>query len=355
MAASRQCLDKGLVDEDVIDQEAQLVAAFRSDDQSTFAEQVRHHRRALHVHCYRMLGSLDDAEDVVQETLLRAWRQRHHFEGRSPFRAWLYRIATNACIDSMRRDQRRVLPHHVAPANVPPDELPSTLDPRWLQPYPDQLLDELQANGDDPEAEAVARETIELTYIAALQLLTPPQRAVLLVRDVLGWSAAETAALLEMSVASVNSALQRARATVQRNRPSDRLEWTTSFASATEDDLLQRLMRASERADAEAIVELLSPDARWSMPPYPWWFDGLDAVARSVRQGLGENNPGEWRVVQVRANRQPGCAAYVRRWHDDTYRAFAVNVIRIEGNAIAEVTGFHDPRLFAAFGLPPNL
>jgi RNA polymerase sigma-70 factor, ECF subfamily len=337
----------------MIEQEAQLVAALRSDDQSTFANQVRHHRRALHVHCYRMLGSLDDAEDIVQETLLRAWRQRHRFEGRSPFRSWLYRIATNACIDSMRRDQRRVLPHQIAPANVPPDQLPSTLEPLWLQPYPDQLLDELRTSGDDPEAEAVARETIELTFIAALQVLTPRQRAVLLVRDVLGWSAAETASLLEMSVVSVNSALQRARATVQRNRPADRLEWTT--ASATEHDLLQRLMRACERADAEAIIELLSPDARWSMPPYPWWFDGLDAVARSVRQGLGENSPGEWRVVQVRANRQPGCAAYVRRSDDDTYRAFAVHVIRTEGNAIAEVIGFHDPHLFAAFGLPPNL
>jgi RNA polymerase sigma-70 factor (ECF subfamily) len=339
----------------MIDREAQLVAALRSDDQSTFAEQVGHHRRALHVHCYRMLGSLDDAEDVVQETLLRAWRQRHRFEGRSPFRSWLYRIATNACIDSMRRDQRRVLPHHAAPANVPPDQLPSTLEPLWLQPYPDQLLDELRTSGDDPEAEAVARETIELTFIAALQLLTPPQRAVLLVRDVLGWSAAETASLLEMSVVSVNSALQRARATVQRNRPADRLEWTTASSSATEHDLLQRLMRACEHADAEAIIELLSPDARWSMPPYPWWFDGLDAVAKSVRQGLGENNPGEWRVVQVGANRQPGCAAYVRRWDDDTYRAFAVHVIRTEGDAIAEVIGFHDPHLFAAFGLPQNL
>jgi RNA polymerase sigma-70 factor (ECF subfamily) len=339
----------------MIDQEAQLVAALRSDDQSTFAEQVRHHRRALHVHCYRMLGSLDDAEDIVQETLLRAWRQRHRFEGRSPFRSWLYRIATNACIDSMRRDQRRVLPHHVAPANVPPDQLPSTLEPLWLQPYPDRLLDEPRTSGDDPEAETVARETIELTFIAALQLLTPRQRAVLLVRDVLGWSAAETASLLEMSVVSVNSALQRARATVQRNRPADRLEWTTASASATEQDLLQRLMRACERADAEAIIEMLSPDARWSMPPYPQWFDGVDAVAKSVRQGLGENNPGEWRVVPVGANRQPGSAAYVRRWDDDTYRAFAVHVIRVEGDAIAEAIGFHDPHLFAAFGLPPTL
>jgi RNA polymerase sigma-70 factor (ECF subfamily) len=164
----------------MIDQEAPLVAALRSDDHAAFAEQVQHHRRALHVHCYRMLGSIDDAEDVVQETLLRAWRHRRRFEGRSSFRAWLYRIATNACIDSMRAGKRRVLPHHIAPANVPPEQMPPSPEQLWLQPYPDRLLDELQASSEDPEAEVVARETIELTFIAALKLLTPRQWAVLL-------------------------------------------------------------------------------------------------------------------------------------------------------------------------------
>ena len=339
----------------MIDQEAPLVAALRSDDHTAFAEQVQHHRRALHVHCYRMLGSIDDAEDVVQETLLRAWRQRHGFQGRSSFRAWLYRIATNACIDSMRAGKRRVLPHHIAPANVPPEHMPPSPEPLWLQPYPDRLLDELQASSEDPEAEVVARETIELTFIAALQLLTPRQRAVLLVRDVLGWSAADVASLLGLTVVSVNSALQRARATVQRNRPSGRLEWSAAPREQTEQELLERCMHACEQADAAAIVELLSSDVQWTMPPYPWWFDGRDAVAESLRQGLGEFRPGEWRVVPVRANRQPAAAAYVRRWDDDTYRAFAVHVLRVEGDAIAEVIGFHDPRLFDAFGLSPTL
>ncbi len=339
----------------MIDQEAALVAALRSDDHAAFAEQVQHHRQALHVHCYRMLGSIDDAEDIVQDTLLRAWRQRRHFEGRSSFRAWLYRIATNACIDSTRAGKRRVLPQHIAPANVPPEHMPPSPEPLWVQPYPDRLLDMLQASSEDPEAEVVARETIELTFIAALQLLTPRQRAVLLVRDVLGWSAADVASLLGLTVVSVNSALQRARATVQRNRPSGRLEWSAASSERTEQGLLERLMHACEQADAAAIVELLSSDVRWTMPPYPWWFDGRDAVAESVRQGLGAFRPGEWRVVPVRANRQPAAAAYVRRWDDDTYRAFAVHVLRVEGDVIAEVIGFHDPQLFEAFGLSPTL
>jgi RNA polymerase sigma-70 factor (ECF subfamily) len=201
----------------------------------------------------------------------------------------------------------------------------------------------------------VARETIELTFIAALQLLTPRQRAVLLVRDVLGWSAADVASLLGLTVVSVNSALQRARATVQRNRPSGRLAWSAASREQTEQRLLERLMNACEQADAAAMVELLSGDVRWTMPPYPFWFEGRDAVAKSLQQGLGEFRPGEYRVVPVRANRQPAAAVYVRRWDDDTYRAFAVHVLRVEGDAVAEVIGFHDPRLFDAFDLAPTL
>jgi RNA polymerase sigma-70 factor (ECF subfamily) len=255
----------------------------------------------------------------------------------------------------MRAGKRRVLPYHIAPANLPPEHMPPSPEPLWLQPYPDRLLDVLQASSEDPEAEVVARETIELTFIAALQLLTPRQRAVLLVRDVLGWSAADVASLLGLTVVTVNGALQRARATVQRNRPSGRLEWSAASREQTEQGLLERLMHACEQADAAAIVELLTSDVRWMMPPYPWWFDGRDAVAESLRQGLGEFRPGEWRVVPVRANRQPAAAAYVRRWDDDTYRAFAVHVLRVEGDAVAEVIGVHDPRLFEAFGLSPTL
>ncbi|HEY3060862.1 MAG TPA: sigma-70 family RNA polymerase sigma factor [Chloroflexota bacterium] len=319
-------------------------------DAAAFAELAEPHRHELQVHCYRMLGSFDDAEDAVQESLLRAWRQRASFEGRSPFRAWLYRIATNACLDSLRRNTRRVLPQHVAPPNVPPEQVPDPGEVRWLQPYPDRLIDQAESS---PEAHAIARETIELTFIAALQLLPSRQRAALLVREVLGWSANETAVLLETSVASVNSLVQRARATLQRNRPPRRTDWAaTTDATDQERALLERFMRACERGDAAAIVDMLGDDVRCTMPPYPWWFAGKAAVAESFRMGLGPYRPGEFRVVPTRANRQPACATYVRVAGDTEYRAFAIDVLRIEHSQIVEVTAFHELALFEAFGLP---
>jgi RNA polymerase sigma-70 factor (ECF subfamily) len=216
-----------------------------------FDDLVRRYRRELHVYCYRMLGSFDEAEDHVQEVFLRAWRSRDRFEGRSSPRTWLYRVATNACLDTLRRDARRAVP---APAGVPVGQGPSVAAMPWVQPYPDSLLDELAAGQPGPEAVTVSRETISLAFLAAIQLLPPRQRAVLILRDVVSWPAAEVAGLLEMSVTAVNSAVQRARATLRDQWPDGRLDW----APAAEPDsgqrrLLQRYIAAHEQADPEAF------------------------------------------------------------------------------------------------------
>jgi RNA polymerase sigma-70 factor (TIGR02960 family) len=317
-----------------------VVAAARAGDQAAFAELVERHRRELHVHCYRMLGSFEEAEDVVQETFLRAWRNRESFEGGPGFRAWLYRIATNACLDALRRSSRRVASLHSF-AEVP-----------WLQPYPDRLLDEIAPRDAEPDAVVVAKETISLAFIAAIQLLPPRQRAVLILREVLGWSAGETASLLDTTVAGVNSALQRARATLQEQRPARRHDWSASDLSEDERRLLQGFIDAHERADAAAAVALVREDIRVTMPPHPWCFEGVAALAPLLHQGLTE--PGDWRLVPTRANRQPTAATYLRRPGDTEFRAFKFDVLRVEDGAIAEITTF-GATLFPEFGLPPTL
>jgi RNA polymerase sigma-70 factor (TIGR02960 family) len=317
-----------------------VVAAARAGDQAAFAELVERHRRELHVHCYRMLGSFEEAEDVVQETFLRAWRNRESFEGGPGFRAWLYRIATNACLDALRRSSRRVASLHSF-AEVP-----------WLQPYPDRLLDEIAPRDAEPDAVVVAKETISLAFIAAIQLLPPRQRAVLILREVLGWSAGETASLLDTTVAGVNSALQRARATLQEQRPARRHDWSASDLSKDERRLLQSFIDAHERADAAAAVALVREDIRVTMPPHPWCFEGVAALAPLLHQGLTE--PGDWRLVPTRANRQPTAATYLRRPGDTEFRAFKFDVLRVEDGAIAEITTF-GATLFPEFGLPPTL
>jgi RNA polymerase sigma-70 factor (ECF subfamily) len=338
-------------------EESRQVERVKAGDEPTFTALMERHRRELHVHCYRMLGSFEAAEDLVQETFLRAWRARAGFEGRATVRAWLYRIATNACLDSLKSDLRRALPHQVAPANVPGEALPPLPEVLWLEPYPDRLLDELPSRQPEPDAVVITRETIELAFLAAIQLLPPRQRAVLILREVLHWSATETASLLDISVPAVNSALQRARATLQRHRAAGTLDLVAaSDASDAERALVERFVSAHERGDAAAVVELLSEDARATMPPYPFWFDGRDAVASSLELSLGPKAAGELRGMSTRANRQPAAAFYLRRWGDSRYRAFAIDVLRVENGRIAEITGFHGgDRLFAAFGLPPMI
>ncbi|MGZ4609267.1 MAG: RNA polymerase subunit sigma-70 [Actinomycetes bacterium] len=312
------------------------------EEESAFAGLTERYRRELHIHCYRMLASFDEAEDAVQETFLRAWRGRSGFGGGSLFRAWLYRIATNVCLDMLRRNARRLSAMHSLA------ELP------WLQPYPDRLLDQVAPSTEQPEVVAIDRETIELAFLAAMQLLPPRQRAAFLVRDVLGWPASETASLLETSVAAANSALQRARATMQEHLPASRSEWSAAGPSAEERALLGRFIDAHERCDAAAAIEIVAPDIRVTMPPYPYLFEGLERMASLLERAFGADRDGDWRLVPTQANRMPTAATYLRRPGDGQFRAFKFDVLRIEGGKIAEITTF-GPALFPVFGLPPTL
>ena len=318
-----------------------LTAAAATGDEAAFATLTERHRRELHVHCYRMLASFDEAEDAVQETFLRAWRSRDSFEG-AQFRAWLYRIATNVCLDMLRRSSRQLTKMQTF-AEVP-----------WLQPYPDHLLNEVAPSDEEPDAVAVERETIELAFVAAMQVLPPRQRAAFVARDVLGWPAAETASLLETSVAAANSALQRARATMQEHLPARRAEWSGRELSDEERDLLARFIDAHQRCDAVAAVAAAAQDIRITMPPAPHVFQGLDAIAPLLERAFGEERDGDWRLLPTSANRMPTAASYLRRPKDTVFRAFKFDVLRVEGDKIAEITTFGSG-LFPAFGLPETL
>jgi RNA polymerase sigma-70 factor (ECF subfamily) len=314
-------------------------AAAAPDDESGFAARLERHRRELHVHCYRMLASFDEAEDAVQETLLRAWRWRDSYDASSSLRPWLYRIATNVCIDAIRSRGRR-LATLTTFAEVP-----------WLQPYPDQLLDAAAPTDERPDALAVERETIELVFLAALQVLPPRQRAALIARDVLGWPAAETAALLETSVAAANSALQRARATMQGHLPRRRADWAATAPSDVERELLARFIDAHERCDAAAAVAIAAQDIRITMPPYPYLFEGIDLIPSFLERAAGE---GDWRLLPTAANRMPAAASYLRRPGDTAFRANKLDVLRISARRVAEITTF-GPAQFALHGLPELL
>jgi RNA polymerase sigma-70 factor, ECF subfamily len=325
---------------------ASVVAAARAGDESAFATLVERYRRELQVHCYRMLGSLEDAEDIVQETFLRAWRRRDTFQARSTFRAWLYRIATNACLDALKRRPRPA----TSGAEANPAEVP------WLQAYPDRLLEGIAPPDDEPDSVVVATETIEIAFLVAIQHLPPRQRAVLILRDVLGWSAKETAALLDASVAAVNSALQRARAALKEHLPPRRSEWAAGQdASEAERTLLRRYMNAHEEGDAGALVELIREDARFTMPPEPVLIVGSTPMVDFwVAGGFGSESFGQMCCLPARANRQPAVAIYLRRPGESEYRPLSLDVLRIEDGALAEITTFalESPE---AFGLPPSL
>ena len=337
-------------------EEAAVVAAVRAGDEAAFVTLAERYRRQLQVHCYRMLGSVQDAEDLVQETLLRAWRARATFEGRSLFRTWLYRIATNACLNALERSPRRVIPPDLGPAtDSPRPELVESPELPWLEPYPDHLLDPVAPAEDEPDAVVVARETIELAYLAAIQHLQPRQRAILILREALGWSTQEIASLLETTVFSVKSGLQRARATMRRRLPTRRLDWT-SASRPTEDELalLRRYMDAHVRNDPDALAALLREDARQLMPPIPMWFAGGAQIAALKAWWLGPGSVGDLRAVPTASNRQPAAAFYQRRFGDAEYRLIAVEVLGIEDGQIAEIASFHGP-LIKAFDLPPTL
>jgi RNA polymerase sigma-70 factor, ECF subfamily len=330
------------------DEPGAIVAAAKAGDEAAFSTLAERYRRELQVHCYRMLGSYEDSEDAVQETFLRAWRRRSTYEGRAPFRAWLYKIATNASLDAIDRRPERKLARAEGIGN--PAEV------AWLEPFPDHLLDEVaDAESEGPEASIVAKETIELAFMVAIQHLPARQRATLILRDVLGWSAQETADLLESSLASVNSGLARARAAMKEHLPRRRVDWAPG-ADPTEEErrLFERLMDAGMRQDPEAYAACLSEDVRLSMPPHPMWFIGRDAMLDMITKNAWVPEFGELRSVPTRANRMPAMAHYRRPVGEDAFVPMALDVIRMEGDgAVAEITTFM-PHLFPAFGLPPE-
>ena len=333
---------------DAID--AATVAAFRQGDADAFGRISDRYTRELHVHCYRMIGSFDDAEDLVQETLMRAWNRREQFDGRAGIRAWLYRIATNACIDGIRARRARG-----ARGSAEHDEgVPPYSRFPWMQPYPDVLLDEAASPDVTPDARLILRDTIELAFLATVQSLPPKQRAVFVLRDVLDFSASETAEILDDTAAAVNSALQRARSTLQRRRgtPGGRIATTT--ASFDEARLLQTFMDAQDRGDVSAIVALLREDVRMTLLPDAVTWDGREEVARELRKKRSDFD-GDVRSVPIAANRQPALAVYVRRATDAVYRAWAVVVLGVREGELREIATFASPELFARFKLPPIL
>ncbi|WP_067793879.1 RNA polymerase subunit sigma-70 [Actinomadura formosensis] len=345
--------------------QTQTVARAKAGDERAFAELVERHQRELHVHCYRMLGSFDEAQDLVQETFLRAWRSREGFRGGSQFRAWLYRIATNACLDFLSRHPRPRLAassQNQTSKNQESAPLPPAAVP-WLQPYPDQLLEEIPSGQAEPDAVFLAKETIELAFLAAVQYLTPRQRAMLILRDVLGWSAKETAALLGASVASVNSGLQRARLTMRTHLPPRRLDWTPSPDTGDQERAVaRRYMDALQRADDAAVALVLREDAKVGHQggsgghrgTEPVWYEGREAIVQAWAPILHGPDAQDLRLVPTRANLQPAVATYVSAPGMSDFRAFALAVLDVEDGLVAEVTVF-DSQVFAAFGLPDAL
>jgi RNA polymerase sigma-70 factor (TIGR02960 family) len=307
-------------------------------DEARFTELSERHRRELQVHSYRMLGNLEQAQDAVQEALLRAWKGRASFDGGPGARAWLYRIVTTTCFDILRAAQRRG------------ERFESIADVPWLQPCPDALLDAAA----EPEGAAIRRETVELAYLAVIQLLPARQRAVLLLRDVQGYSAAETASILDVSVAAVTSALQRARATIAGRVAARDADWSPSGITDADRALLTAFIEAHERQDPVAALRVIREDIRVSMPPNPGLFTGKAAVAGLMAHAYDRSVFGDWKLLPTAANRMPAAASYLRRAGSDLYLPFKLDVLRTGGGLIAEITTF-DASLFGRFGLPPSL
>src|SRR5919108_4819492 len=328
-----------------------ILARARTGDEHAFRELTDSYRRELQLHCYRLVGSVQDAEDLVQETLLAAWRGLERFEGRSSVRAWLYRIATNRCLNALRARGRR--PQEVPPMVEPPEPTRRT-EPTWLEPYPDVLLEGVADSSPGPATRYETREAIALAFVAALQHLPPRQRAVLVLRDVLGFNAAETAALLESSEASVKGALQRARATLDGRLPASDRERATLPHSADERELVERFADAVEGGDVEGIVSLLTDDAWLTMPPYPFEYQGHAAIAAFLRDRATIRGA-PLRLVPTRANGQPAFGCYLPDEHAAIARPYGLMVLTLEGDRLSAITWFGDSSIFRYFGLPRAL
>ncbi len=328
----------------------ELIDRARSGDEAAFEQLVGPYRREMQVHCYRILGSVADAEDALQETLMTAWQGLGGFEGRSAIRTWLYRIATSRCLNMLRSASRRPLSWRVP--DVEPPEPTRLNEIVWLEPYPDVLLAEQPDNAAGPEARYEAREAISLAFITALQLLPPRQRAALILRDVLSFSAREVAGLLDTTEQSVSSALKRARATLDRELPSPEKP-PPAPNSPAEQELLRRLVQAFEDSDVAGIVDLMAEDARLRMPPAPLEYQGRELAGRffatvAFRQGR------RYRLVPARANCQPAFGVYLRDPVTDVAHAFGLFVISLSGDQISAITRFDNAAL-SRLGLPRTL
>jgi RNA polymerase sigma-70 factor (TIGR02960 family) len=321
----------------------------RAGDEQAFRELTDPYRRELQLHCYRILGSVQDAEDLLQETLLAAWTGLEKFEERASLRAWLYRIATNRCLNALRDSQRR-----------PPDarrDLPRPTrmtEPLWLEPYPDVLLEGIADAGPGPEARYETREAVALAFVTGLQHLPPRQRAVLVLRDVLGFRASEVAEMLDSSEQSVNSALQRARATLDARLPLSR-ERAPLPSSAAERELLGRFVDAFEKGDVDRLVELLTEDASLTMPPQPLEYQGHEAIAAFLADRFATHAGRRVWLVPTRANTQPAFGHYIEDAHAPIGRFFGVLVLTLEGDRIVAITRFGDSAILPRFGLPRTL
>lgn len=342
------------------DEATGLTAALQGNADE-FSRLTEPYRRELQVHCYRILGSLQEAEDMVQETFLRAWRRLNSFEGRSSLRAWLYKIATNACLDALdRRKSRRTLPSAKLPAADPHAQIsPPTSDPIWLEPYPDEWIVDSAAG---PEARYLASESISLAFLAALQSLPPRQRAVLILKDVLGWPAKEVSKMTGWTTSAVNSALHRARVTLSKKYHRHGMEKVArSQVDLETQTLLEQYVQAWERADVDGLVALLTDEAIFSMPPSASWYAGRAAIRTFIAatvfadQGMFQGEAfGRWHLLPTHANHQPAYAIYQKNEAGE-YQAFGIHVIDVQADRIAEVVSFIDPTLTERFNLPSTL
>jgi RNA polymerase sigma-70 factor, ECF subfamily len=316
------------------------------DTDFDFVAKADPYRRELLAHCYRMLGSIYDAEDLVQETYVRAWKSYDRFEGRSSMRTWLHKIATNACLNALESRSRRPLPIGLgAPSSDPGDDLIEQAEVPWLEPLPDSML------GGDPAAVVTDRESLRLAVIAAMQFLPPRQRAVLILRDALQWPAAEVATMLDMTVASVNSALQRARAQLSSVSPSS--SSVAEPSSAEEKALLDRFVAAFEAKDVAAMVKIFTTDSVWEMPPFTGWYQGPLDIVRLIDTRCPAEGPGDMRLIPTRANGQHAFGLYMRE--GDVYKPFNLPVLTLTPSGVSHVSCFFDLRLFETFGLPSSI
>ncbi|MGH3117720.1 MAG: sigma-70 family RNA polymerase sigma factor [Gaiellales bacterium] len=336
--------------------EEELLRRARTGDESAFAQLADRFRAELQLHCYRIVGSVQDAEDLVQETLLAAWRGLERFEGRASLRSWLYRIATNRCLNALRDRRRRPQELPAPPEETPPPPHPTRLgEPVWLEPYPDVLLEGVREPSLQPDARYEAREAIGLAFAAALQRLPPRQRAVLVLRDVLGFRAAEVAEMLGVTEVSVNRALHRARQALERAMPPGQRDVAPLPGSRAERELVDRFTVAFEAGDVPGVVALLTDDALLTMPPEPLEYQGPLAIGRFLSSVPAGGALERFRLVPTRANGQPAFACFLRDLHAPIAHAYGLMVLTLEGNRVAAITGFSDTSVFRSFGLPRTL